>query len=295
MKKIFILLLIVGGSFKLAAQQIQTTAFPQLQGFMHNASFAGIGTTNFVGATYRTQWSQISGGPKTANLFGSFAMPTKKMGMGALVYSDKTGPTSRTGMSISFSNHINFGDDAVLSLGIENKFQQFRLDQEKIVAAIGADPALANAKGGVNYDAGFGISFTNKKIQLGVSAAQLLESELKNYSGTGASRSAVGRLYRHYNFTGAYTIKMDDDVTMIPNVLLIYLPNSPLEFNAGAQFVYKETIRAGASIAKNFSINFGTTLSKKLTIDYAFDLYSNNNILNNLTANEFMMRYHFNR
>jgi hypothetical protein len=73
------------------------------------------------------------------------------------------------------------------------------------------------------------------------------------------------------------------------------LPNSPLEFNAGAQFVYKETIRAGASIAKNFSINFGTTLSKKLSIDYAFDLYSNNNILNNLTANEFMMRYHFNR
>ena len=103
---------------------------------MHNASFAGIGTTNFVGATYRTQWSQISGGPKTANLFGSFAMPTKKMGMGALVYSDKTGPTSRTGMSISFAKHINFGDDAVLSLGIENKFQQFRLDQEKIVAAI---------------------------------------------------------------------------------------------------------------------------------------------------------------
>jgi type IX secretion system PorP/SprF family membrane protein len=260
---------------------------------MHNASFAGIGATNFVGATYRTQWSEISGGPKTANLFGSFAMPESKMGMSALVYSDKTGPTSRTGVSISFAKHIDFGNGSILSMGIENKFQQFRLDQEKIVAAIGADPALANAKGGLNYDAGFGISFTNKKLQVGVSVAQLLESELKNYSGAG--RTEVGKLYRHYNLTGAYTIKMNDDITMIPNLLLIYLPNTPAEFNAGAQFIFKENIRIGASASKNFSINFGTTLSKNFSIDYAFDLYNNDNVLNNLTANEFMLRYHFKR
>lgn len=293
MKKLFILILIATASLKVAAQQIQTTAFPQLQGFMHNASFAGIGATNFVGATYRTQWSEISGGPKTANLFGSFAMPESKMGMSALVYSDKTGPTSRTGVSISFAKHIDFGNGSVLSMGIENKFQQFRLDQEKIVAAIGADPALANAKGGLNYDAGFGISFINKKLQVGVSVAQLLESELKNYSGAG--RTEVGKLYRHYNLTGAYTIKMNDDITMIPNLLLIYLPNTPAEFNAGAQFIFKENIRIGASASKNFSINFGTTLSKNFSIDYAFDLYNNDNVLNNLTANEFMLRYHFKR
>ncbi len=293
MKKLFILILIATASLKVAAQQIQTTAFPQLQGFMHNASFAGIGASNFVGATYRTQWSEISGGPKTANLFGSFAMPESKMGMSALVYSDKTGPTSRTGVSISFAKHIDFGNGSVLSMGIENKFQQFRLDQEKIVAAIGADPALANAKGGLNYDAGFGISFTNKKLQVGVSVAQLLESELKNYSGAG--RTEVGKLYRHYNLTGAYTIKMNDDITMIPNLLLIYLPNTPAEFSAGAQFIFKENIRIGASASKNFSINFGTTLSKNFSIDYAFDLYNNDNVLNNLTANEFMLRYHFKR
>ncbi len=293
MKKLFILILIATASLKVAAQQIQTTAFPQLQGFMHNASFAGIGASNFVGATYRTQWSEISGGPKTANLFGSFAMPESKMGMSALVYSDKTGPTSRTGVSISFAKHIDFGNGSVLSMGIENKFQQFRLDQEKIVAAIGADPALANAKGGLNYDAGFGISFINKKLQVGVCVAQLLESELKNYSGAG--RTEVGKLYRHYNLTGAYTIKMNDDITMIPNLLLIYLPNTPAEFNAGARFIFKENIRIGASASKNFSINFGTTLSKNFSIDYAFDLYNNDNVLNNLTANEFMLRYHFKR
>ena len=294
MKKLFLLILIAGVSLKAAAQQIQTTAFPQIQGFMHNASFAGLGATNFVGATYRTQWSEISGGPKTASLFGSFAMPSSKMGMSALVYSDKTGPTSRTGLSVSFAKHIDFGNGSVLSLGIENKFQQFRLDQEKLTAAIGTDPAIANAKGGLNYDAGFGISFTNKNLQVGLSVAQLLESELKNYSGS-ASRTDVGKLYRHYYLTGAYSIKMNEDITMIPNLLLIYLPNTPAEFNAGAQIIFKENIRVGASASKNFSINFGATLSKNFSVDYAFDLYSNDNVLNNLTANEFMLRYHFKR
>jgi type IX secretion system PorP/SprF family membrane protein len=294
MKKLFILILIAGVSLKAAAQQIQTTAFPQIQGFMHNASFAGLGATNFVGANYRTQWSEISGGPKTASLFGSFAMPSSKMGMSALVYSDKTGPTSRTGLSVSFAKHIDFGNGSVLSLGIENKFQQFRLDQEKLTAAIGTDPAIANAKGGLNYDAGFGISFTNKNLQVGLSVAQLLESELKNYSGS-ASRTDVGKLYRHYYLTGAYSIKMNEDITMIPNLLLIYLPNTPAEFNAGAQIIFKENIRVGASASKNFSINFGATLSKNFSVDYAFDLYSNDNVLNNLTANEFMLRYHFKR
>jgi hypothetical protein len=132
------------------------------------------------------------------------------------------------------------------------------------------------------------MSFTNKKLQLGAAVTQLLESELKNYSG--ASRTDVGKLYRHYNLTGAYTIKMNDDITMIPNLLLIYLPNTPAEFNAGAQFIFKENIRIGASAS-----NFGTTLSKNFSVDYAFNLYNNDNVLNNLTANEFMLRYHFKR
>ncbi|MEY3739099.1 MAG: hypothetical protein RL544_1877, partial [Bacteroidota bacterium] len=54
-------------------------------------------------------------------------------------------------------------------------------------------------------------------------------------------------------------------------------------------------IRIGASASKNFSVNFGTTLSKNFSVDYAFDLYNNDNVLNNLTANEFMLRYHFKR
>ena len=80
------------------AQQLQTSSMYDLQGVIHNPSVAGTQENNIVGVSYRTQWSGISGSPRTATVFGSFDMPSFKMGIGGSIYQDKTGPTSRTGI-----------------------------------------------------------------------------------------------------------------------------------------------------------------------------------------------------
>src|SRR5687768_11197562 len=104
MKKI--LIFIFAGLVSVAnAQQLQTSSMYDMQGILHNPSVTGVQDNNMIGVSYRTQWSGISGSPKTATVFGSFKLPKQNMGLGGYVYNDRTGPTSRTGLVLSVAKH----------------------------------------------------------------------------------------------------------------------------------------------------------------------------------------------
>ena len=96
MKKI-ITVIIAFAALKSGAQQIQTSSLFDLQGMIHNPSLAG-SNGSMIGGSYRTQWNEISGSPKTAMVFGSFDLPSLKIGLGGYLYNDETGPTSRRGV-----------------------------------------------------------------------------------------------------------------------------------------------------------------------------------------------------
>ncbi len=282
---------VVAGSTQ--AQQLETSAFYEMQGFMHNASLAGIGD-NFVGVNYRTQWNNINGGPKTGTIYGSFALPKPKLGLSGVIFNDKTGPTSRTGLTVSIAKHILFDDKSILSLGIENRLQQFLLDQNKLIEYLGADPAVGNTNSKIQYNAGFGVSYTNSHLQLGVSVAQLIQSKMDNYTGN-LSRTQEARLYRHYYANGSYKItSVDDMLSIIPNFQVIYFPNAPTEVNLGVRFNYNDIawIGFGSSFTANVNFSFGLKLAKGFSLDYAFDLYNNPNEFY-VNAHEFMLRYSF--
>ncbi len=298
MKRILFSILCITAVGTVSAQQLQTSAFNELQAIIHNPSFAGMSEHNFVGINYRAQWTALEGAPKTATVFGSFALPKQKMGIGGYLFSDKTGVTTRTGVSISVAKHIVFSDQSKLSLAIENRFQQTSFNQAKLAQTLGNDPAIANAGNTFNYDAGFGATYTNNRLQLGISAAQLLQSKINNYSGT-LVRSQEARLYRHFYMNGSYKIDLDETFTLTPNFLLIYLPNAPFEYCIGARLKYKDqfTFGAGMNASKNVNFSLGVGLMKNLAFDYAFDIYNNpfDNVDQYVTTHEFMLRYSFNK
>src|SRR5215831_17824429 len=109
----------VAVSMSARSQQLQISSLYDMQGILHNPSMAGADGYGMIGATYRSQWSHISGSPKTATVFGSFDMPAQKIGLGGYIYNDQTGPTSRTGLNASFAKYIPMKDGARFSLGIE--------------------------------------------------------------------------------------------------------------------------------------------------------------------------------
>jgi type IX secretion system PorP/SprF family membrane protein len=276
MKRYIIALAMTAGSIATAeAQQLQTSSLYDMQGMLHNPSTAGSFKYNVVGATYRSQWSSISGSPKTATVFGSFDMPKQKIGIGGYLYNDRTGPTVRNGLQMAFAKHIPLHNDARFSLGIEVRGQQYSIDRDKLSGTLGSDPALGSTDNKFKFDAGFGISYTSPKFQIGASVSQLIQSKLNFYNGS-TTPTEEGRLYRHYYLHGLYNWNVDGTTVISPNFLLIYLPNAPVEFQGGIRVEHNELFWWGVSMRakQSFMLSAGVNINKKFTVGYAFDIYN---------------------
>lgn len=297
MKKHIIFFLSFLLSLTAGAQQLQSTSFYELQSLLHNPSVAGVQNYGMLGATYRTQWSGIDGSPATANVFGSFALPKHSIGLGGYLYSDKTGPTSRTGIDLQMAKHIKM-KKGTFSLGIEARMQQYAIDVNKLIETLGADPVLGNADNKFKFDAGFGASYTSEKFQVGASVSQLIQSKLDFYSGN-LTRSAEARLYRHYYFHGAYFWQVDETNKVIPHALFIYLPNAPLEFQGGFRVEHNDLFWWGLALRRKQSwlISAGLKLNNKLNFGYSFEIYREplSVFQTGSNAHEFMLRYDFKR
>ena len=278
------------------AQQLQTSSMYDLQGVIHNPSIAGTQENNMLGVAYRSQWSGFSGAPRTATIFGSFNVPQFGMGIGGNIFQDKTGPTSRTGLSLSLAKHIRGNNGGVFSIGIESRLQQYALDKGKLTESLGNDPVLGASDNRFKYDAGFGISYTNKKVQIGASVSQLVQSKLNFYSGN-LTRDEEARLYRHYYFHALYNWYVDDNTIITPNVLFIYLPNAPLNYQVGARVEFNKLFWFGGGYRshQSYMLSAGLHLGKVITIGYAYDQYVTpiSTFDNGASAHEVLLRYNF--
>ena len=128
MKKQYILGFTLLLSATSMAQQLHLSSFYDLQGFLHNPAMVGT-QKDMVAATYRSQWSGVNGGPKTATVYGSFNIEKMGAGVGGYIFNDVTGPTSRRGIAFDIAKHVKVNDKAKVSLGIELKLQQYALDR----------------------------------------------------------------------------------------------------------------------------------------------------------------------
>ncbi len=257
------------------AQQLMTSSLYDLQGNLHNPAVAGLHQQTMLGASYRSMWSGIEGSPVTAMVFGSTYLPKAKIGIGGYLYSDVTGPTSRRGIQTSYAYHIPMQNGAQVSVGLEARFQQFAIDKAMLIESLGSDPVMGGATNRFKGDAGLGVAYTTAKWQLGASVSQLIQSQLDFYSGN-LQRNEQARLYRHYYLHGSYQWQVDENTRIIPNFLIIYLPNAPTELQAGARVEHRELFWWGLSLRarQSWMLSAGVKVQKKMTIGYSFDIYS---------------------
>ena len=256
------------------SQQLQTSSLYEMQSLLHNPGTAGLFQDNMIGASYRSQWSGISGSPRTAMVFGSYNLKKENAGISGYLFTDQTGPTSRTGLSASFAKHLKMKDGSVWSVGIEARALQFGIDRAKLSATLGTDPALGNAENRFKFDAGLGVAYQKNNLRLGASVSQLVQSKLGFYNGT-TTLAEEARLYRHYYFHGSYSWNVDESTEITPNFLVIYLPNAPTEIQGGVKVEHKELFWWGLSFRAKQSaiISAGVNIQQRLNLGYSFDIY----------------------
>lgn len=297
MRYSFILLLLLAACRISVAQQLNTSSFYELAPVLHNPATPGSTGHATIGSSFKTQWRRMPGSPQTALLFGQAFLAKAHLGLGGYLYHDVTGPTARTGLQMAYAYHISLKEGKTLSFGLEARLQQLSFDREKLQAQLGSvDPVASDLRNRLKADGGFGLAYTTPSYQIGASVSQLVQTRYRLYEMAG-TLTEQSKFYRHWYLHGYYIIPSDEETKLIPNVLFIYLPNAPLEVQAGIRVEQNNLLWYGLGWRKKQGWMFtaGVKLKEKFTVGYAFDLYATPLSIfdSGSTGHELLLQYQF--
>ncbi len=272
MKKLYTLLTVIVCTVSgIKAQQVPQYAQYMLNNYILNPAVSGTEDYYEVKSNNRYQWVGVTDAPRTYVL--SVHGPHRKynMGFGGSVYSDITGPTSRTGAYLSYAYHVKLSQKLKLSFGLGFGVMQFKIDGSKVTLKEGNDPAMSNGVMSVIApDATFGIQLYTKKFYFGISAPQLIGNKLKFFDNVSDAQS---RLARHLLIMGGYTFNLGDNWTIQPSFLLKYVSPVPMQIDLGLKIGYRDIVWAGSAfrIKDAVSVMAGFNIGKNVILGYAYD------------------------
>jgi type IX secretion system PorP/SprF family membrane protein len=215
---------------QIEAQQLPRFSQYYFNEFLINPSVAGYDGRTIINATGRKQWVGFSdnvpqtvlGSVQTRILKKSYDIRTGRsghksfrrstegrVGLGAIVYNDQNGAIHRTGAQLTYAYHI-FIQNSQLSFGLSGNMFQYRIGKEDAKLKNPEIDPLSGAIGKSTWvpDAGFGVNYMTGKWHLGLSVAQLFQSNLKIGNNSDFKKTDDLKLRRHYFILGDYRFRI---------------------------------------------------------------------------------------
>ena len=242
-----------------------------------------------VGASYRSQWTQLPGHPMTQTLrFDYLNDQTGGIGllMGGFAMNDQTGPTGFTGAYARFAGIIS--DDPAfggISLGLHAGLVQYRVNAAKLRFRDENDIITTENQMKLFPDVGLGVyaykmldgNFLNGDyVYAGLSIPQVLGLDVSFPDENGAFFTK--RVQHFYGMVGLIKL-FDNDSYLEPTAWVKYTPNAKVnaDFNLRYQLPTSFWIGAGLSTAKISHVEAGFLLGDNVgwdnmvRIGYSFD------------------------
>jgi type IX secretion system PorP/SprF family membrane protein len=285
-----ILLLIVGLSGKLMAQQLPLYSQYVLNAFMVNPAVAGHDGYTSFNTTARQQWLGFSEAPRTYSAswqtrvmrrsYKIIKRPIKsenrlkastkgRVGLGAYLINDVNAKVARTGFSFTYAYHIFLGRQQ-LSFGLAGKAFQYRIDKDQLTFGEDGDPVMNGNFKTVAYspDADFGVFFQDPNYFAGFSISNLLQTSVKS----GGNDIADFQTYRHYWLMGAYRFRLSEMLELEPGTLLKTTENWNPQGDFTVKLYFDEQFWGGLSYRTNKSmiLLLGVKIDS-LHFGYSFD------------------------
>jgi len=300
-KSYYLIIFIIGISLSSFGQQKPQYTQYIFNNYLLNPALSGIENYTDFKAGYRKQWSGIEGAPQTTfaaahwSLGGDYlwrnplSMPEKgnnpmddnymqnytaspaHHGMGATVVLDKAGPISRLDANLTYAYHLQLSGTLNLSVGAAVGITRIGLNVNELTLENPNDPALNNTvTSQVKPDLGMGVWLYGARFFAGASVQQILPQKLAftsdpNYKG--------GKEVPHAFFTTGYKLFIDEDISVIPSVMVKYVNPSPLSVDANLKIAFKDRFWVGGSYRYNdsYSAMAGLNINKLINLTYSYD------------------------
>jgi type IX secretion system PorP/SprF family membrane protein len=285
MKRILILTagwLMTAGSVQ--AQQIPLYSQYFFNQFIYNPAQTGLSGSPQLYFIYRKQWVGFEGSPETRALTFDMPIAQNKAGIGAYLFSDVTNIFRKNGGYFSYAYHLNFKEKHKLSIGLSAGLQENRIDFAKVFVKDQNDAIITNnIQRAVTVDGAAGINYSFKGLNIG-------------FSYIDTDKKMGYRLSRHYLGTFSYRFSMaGDKFSITPLAVFRTSETFAFQFDAGANFMYKDFVWLGAMFRYNAAVAVagGFRVHKLVSVGYSYDLSVNSLAGYNSGSHEVMLGFTF--
>lgn len=278
MKKLYqslILLFCTLSAAQALAQQLPLYSMYNTHGFVFNPAMTAWEGDRTAMVSYRHQWSQMDGAPRTATASFRNWFYQQNLGTGVYVLYDRTGPTSQYAMYGTAAYQFIFDDTYTrrrLAVGMSLSLNQYRLKSSQLVLHDAIDNLVINSDNGkMMPDAGLGIFYTDDKYYGGISVPQVLGLNVK-IRGNNGDISNLRRVAHIYSVLGAKFPVGQEESTIEPSIWLRYAPTSPVNVAFNARYHHNNQVHLGVGYSTDNTVllEAGFTLNEKFTIGYAY-------------------------
>jgi type IX secretion system PorP/SprF family membrane protein len=303
MNKLFIFLSLCTLSSSFAQQMPQYSQYMRNQ-YTINPAAAGVYDFLDVTMSGRWQWVGFGDEPRTAYLSVTSPLSKPKVrynpalrisdgpirnpeintgklkhAWGGQLIADQYGAFRKMQVAGSYALHMPVSRNYNLSFGVRLGLSNnsFLADKAKVLNVI--DPSLnytditysnfsSNQSSKYIMDLGTGLYLYSNKSFFGISADQLT----KNYVQFGSGTANFDNRY-HFTATAGYKINLNQNLTVMPSLLLKFMSPAPVSVDGSVQLEYKEWLWAGVSYRHKDALvgMVGLNISRKFKFGYSYD------------------------
>lgn len=286
-------LMATGGTF---GQQLPQFSQYIFNGLHVNPGYAGYKGEPYIQSTYRNQWVNFPGAPKTFTLTADLSANEGTMGFGVSVLSDQLGPAKTTGGLLTYAYRIQTGSRGFLGLGASVGFSEYSIDGSMLDPNDYPDSEIP--MGRVNTftpNLNTGLFYHNDRFYAGVSVYNLVGK-------SALEKEDISLAYHdlHYYLTAGALFDLSTTVKFKPSFLIKEVKGAPMNYDINAMFLFADRLWLGASYRSNMKVwtdNLESNLSNRnavaaiveifatdrLRLGYAYD--HNMNVLSNYRNN----------
>ncbi|MBL4592688.1 MAG: type IX secretion system membrane protein PorP/SprF [Flavobacteriales bacterium] len=250
------------------AQQLPFTSQYMFNDYLINPAVGGSLDYMPIALSVRSQWAGLEGSPKTQFLSGHTKLG-KKIGVGGYVFNDEAGPIKEQGIQLSYSYHLQIGDESNLSFGLGGMLFSHSISTSKLKFDEPDDMALSNIKHkAVSPDLSFGVLYYTDKYKVGFSVPQLFQNNLYD----NLSSENQNTLVRHYFLHGEVSFDVSDNFDVVPGFLFKMVSGAPMQVDVNVKGVYQKKYWLGLSYRHEESVVTMLGLAyKNLQFGYSYD------------------------
>lgn len=269
-----------------------------LNKYAENPAYGGLERSLSVFTSYRDQYSNFAGNPKTFYLGADMPFYLWNGAIGASLYNQKVGVFNNTNLRFSY-NYVMGTSVGFLSFGGRVGADFINVDGSALITPDGVyegvfthnDPFLETTNfNGVGLSWEIGTYFMGTNVQAGLTISELPTHGFTLGNGT-YNRAFASTAFVQYNYL------VTNEIELIPS-LLVKADAAVVQIDAALMSKFNDNLFGGVSFRgysstsfDAFSVIIGTNLGAKYKISYSYDFGLSSLVQANQGSHEILLSY----